>query len=185
MTKNRVVDIDELEREYIYDQGTPPVSFTDLARRHGVARNTVSVPGTKRGWYEKRKAFRVALGMKVTEAMGDQWVALEAALTERLMSSGLAYLSKWEKALADDKITVSTRDALGVAAMLRTLAKDKGAEIGPDDMPRFVGPEDEEQKDPDEYRRALEAIRRIEAGETESDDASDPEEASPAGTRSN
>lgn len=173
MTRNQKVNPEELEREYIYDQGTPPVSFSQLAERHGVTRSTVADRGIKGRWFERRKAFREQLGMKVTEAMGDEWVRLEAAVRERLMTLGLAYLARYEKDLAEDKVSISTRDMIGVAAMLRTLSQDAATARVNGEEVSLIDP-DNAHLDPDSYRRALRTIERLEAGD-EPFDAEDPE----------
>jgi hypothetical protein len=186
VTRSMKVDPEQLEREYIYDAGTPPISFTDLAKHHGVARNTVAERGIKGGWFAKRKAFRESLGMKVTEAMGEEWVALEAAVRERLMTSGLNYLAQWEKKLAEGELPITTKDALGVAAMLRGLTKDgiNGA-VNPEGEIRTIDPDSERHLPPDEYRRALDAIRELEAGSNDPVDAPDAEASGAEGTRPN
>lgn len=177
VTRNRKIDPAILEREYIYDAATPPVSFSQLAERHGLARNTVAEKGVKGRWFERRKEFRESLGIKVTEAMGEEWVRFETAAREKLMSLGMSYIEKYEAALKADEVKVSTRDMLGIAAMLRTFigdaaqAKTKGEEV-------LLDP-DTSDIAPDEYRRALAAIEQIESGGA--DDAAAAEAAGPPG----
>jgi len=127
MTRNRKVDPEVLEREYIYDSGTPPISYTELAAKYGLARNTVAEKGIRGRWFERREEFRKTLGIKVTEALGEEWVRFETAAREKLMALGMTYVEKYAKALEDGEIKVSTRDMLGVAAMLRTLMGDAAA----------------------------------------------------------
>jgi hypothetical protein len=135
MTRLRKVDPEVLEREYIYDASTPPISFTGLAEKYGLARNTVAEKGLRGHWYERRKAFREQLGVKVVDALGDQWVRYETAVREKLMDGAVQYIDKWIEALKAGDVTVSTRDMLGVAAMLRafladsTAAKTNGEEV--------------------------------------------------------
>ncbi len=127
MTHNRKIDPEVLEREYIFDSGNPPISYRDLAKKHGLAYNTVALKATKGRWYKRRIEFREKLGMKTVEQLGEQWVRFETAVRERAMAIGIEYLEKYAKALSDDSITVSTRDMLGVAAMLRAYTSDANA----------------------------------------------------------
>lgn len=127
MTRNRKVDPEVLEREYIYDSGTPPISYTDLATKYGLARNTVAEKGIRGRWYERREEFRKTLGMKVTEALGEEWVRFETAAREKAMDIGLQVLTKFEEQLKDPEFKVSTRDMVAVASMMRTLGMDAAA----------------------------------------------------------
>lgn len=160
MTRNRKVDPLVLEHEYIYDSASPPISFTGLAERHGLARNTVAEKARLGRWYERREEFRRQLGVKTVEALGEQWVRFETATREKLMAIGLAYIERYAAALADPEFKVSTRDLLGVAAMMRTylsdaaVAKTNGEEV-------LLDPETADL-DPAVARRVL---RVLEAGE--------------------
>lgn len=174
MTRNRKVDPDVLEHEYIYSD--PPISFTDLAEKHGLARNTVAVKGIKGRWFERREEFRRTLGLKVSEALGEEWVRLETAAREKAMSIGVKVLDKFEKQLADPDFKVATRDMVAVAAMIRTLAADAIAAKGTEEV--LLDP-DTSDIHPDEYRRALRVIEQIESGGT--DDAPAAAEAGAAG----
>jgi hypothetical protein len=173
VTRNRKIDPEVLEREYIFDAATPPISFSGLAEKYGLARNTVAEKGVKGRWFERRKEFREQLGMKVTEALGDQWVRYETAVREKMMSGFVVYIEKWVAAVDAGEIKVSTRDMLGVAAALRTFMADALAAKPSEEV--LLDP-DTSDIGPDEYRRALAAIEQIESG-----GADDAEAAAPAG----
>jgi len=159
MTRNRKVDPEVLEREYIYDSGTPPISYTELAAKYGLARNTVAEKGIRGRWFERREEFRKTLGIKVTEALGEEWVRFETAAREKLMALGMTYVEKYAKALEDGEIKVSTRDMLGVAAMLRTLMGDAAAAKPTEEV--LLDPDADLA--PDEARRLLAGIERVES----------------------
>lgn len=180
MTRNRKVDPDVLEREYIYDTANPPVSFTGLAERHGLARNTVAEKALRGRWFERRKEFRESLGVKVTEALGDQWAKLEAATREKLMSLGSTYLDQYLKKLMAEEIPLTTRDALGVASMMRTLMNDAANAKTNQDGEVSLHDPDTVDLSPDAYRRALETIERAERGQL-GPGPDDAGEAPPAG----
>lgn len=159
MTRNRKVDPDVLEHEYIYSD--PPISFTALAEKHGVARNTVAAKGIKGNWFQRREDFRKSLGLKVSEALGEEWVRFETAAREKAMNIGVKVLEKFEAQLEDPEFKVSTRDMVAVAAMMRTLASDAAAAKGTEEV--LLDP-DTSDIHPDEYRRALRVIEQIESG---------------------
>ncbi len=132
MTRNRKVDPAVLEREYVYDTGSPPISFTALAERHEVARNTVANYGIKGGWFEKRQQFRQTLGMKVTEAMGEKSLEFAVAAREKSMVIGLKVLEKFEQQLDDPDFKIKASEMVAVAAMLRQLGVDAAANVSTD-----------------------------------------------------
>jgi len=157
MTRARKVDPAVLEREYIFDSGNPPVSLTDLADKYGMARSGIADKARTGRWYERRIEFREQLGEKVVAALGDKWVAYETATREKMMNVGLKYLDKYVEALDRDEIKVSTRDMLGMAAMIRTLLGD--AAVNPRGEEALLDP-DTAPLSPDYYRHALTVIER-------------------------
>jgi len=161
MTRNRKIDPEVLEREYVYDSGTPPISFSGLAEKYGLARNTVAEKGIKGRWYERRKEFREQLGMKTVEALGDQWVRYETAVREKAMVIAVEYLEKYAKALTDGEIKVGTRDMLGVVAMLRTLMTDAAARATTEEV--LLDPDTADLK-PEHFQRAIDVLDRLELG---------------------
>ena len=127
MTRLRKVEPEVLEREYVFDAANPPVSLTELAERHGLARSGVAEKARLGRWYERREEFRRQLGEKAVEKLGEEWVRFETASRERMLSIGLDYLNKYAEALTNGDIKVSTRDMLGVASMVRALIGDAAA----------------------------------------------------------
>lgn len=170
MTRNRKVDPELLEREYIYDTANPPVSFTQLAERHGLARNTVAEKATKGRWFERRQEFRRQIGEKAVEALGEQWVRFETATREKLMSLGLEYMGKYAEKLTAGEIPITTRDMLGIAAMMRTLMGDTAAAKTNGEEVALYDPSTTDL-DPDEARRILAAIESGSNGDGEAEAA--------------
>jgi hypothetical protein len=127
VTRNPKYDWTAIEREYIFDAGSPPVSYDDLVAKYGMARSGLSEIARKGRWYERREEFRQQLGVKAVERLGEEWVRFETATREKMMTVGIAYLDKYQKALEAGEIKVSTRDMVQIAAMLRTLTQDATA----------------------------------------------------------
>lgn len=184
MTRQRKLDMDEVEREYIYDASPNPVSFSQLAAKHNVARNTIAEPGTKGRWYERRQEFRRQLGIKATEALAEEWVQFESAMRAKTTSVGLKYLDMYEKALDAGEIKMNTRDMLGMAAMLRAYAQDAASSAMTNEAGevKIIDP-DTHVFDPDTARRALAAVeamehRRLGDGESGSDQGTPKKRAS-------
>ena len=174
MTRNRKVDPEVLEREYIFDPNPDPVSLTQLADRHGLARSGVAEKALRGRWYERRKEFRAQLGEKVVAKLADEWVGMDTAVREQMMQTGLKYLGKFAEALENGDIKVNTRDMLGIAAMVRQLLLDtanrpKGEEALIDPTNVTFGE--------DSARAFLEEIKRLEAGQVDDDG----DESGPAG----
>lgn len=178
MTRQRKVDPELLRREYIYDSANPPISFTQLAEKHGLARSGVADRGIKEKWYEQRQQFRETLGIKTVEALGETWVKFETATREKMMTVGLKYLDEYAKALEGGEIKVSTRDMLGIAAMVRALMGDAATAA-----PSEGGLLDPDSADltPDAIRAGLRRLELLEAGMTddgpEPDSSTEPAEA--------
>lgn len=175
MTRLRKVDPEVLEREYVYDAANPPVSITQLAERHGLARSGVAEKAMRGRWYERRQEFRQQLGEKAVEKLGEQWVRFETATRERMMSIGLDYLNKYAEALQNGEVKVSTRDMLGVAAMVRALLGDAAAAKTDGEEVALYDP-DTTDLDPDVARRVLAAL---EPGPARPPEAPSPAESGP------
>lgn len=183
MTKLRKYDPEVLEREYIYDSSQKGISISLLAEKHGMARSGLADMAMKGRWYEKRKTFREQLGMRVIDAMGEEWAQYGAAVREKQMAIAMTYLDKYSDALDSGEIKMNTRDALGMMSAIRTFVQDAAA----------TAPGEEALIDPDavtldasEYRRALASIEQIEAGiADERDDAADLEATGTEGSRQN
>lgn len=127
MTRQRKVDPEVLEREYIYDSGNPPISYTGLAAKYGLARNTVAEKAIRGRWFERREEFRASLGMKVTEKLGEEWVRFETAAREKSMQVGLKIITKVEEMLDSGELKPTVRDMIAAASMVRQLAVDATA----------------------------------------------------------
>ena len=156
-----------LEREYVYSE--PPISLTDLADKYGLARSNVAGKANAGRWTEKRDEFRLRLAQKTREALSEKWVEAETAHREKILQTGAKYLDLYVKALDSGEIKVSTRDMLGVAAMMRTYLSDIKSEAVPDAV--VVNPDGEVDFDsPDAARQAIEYAKRLMSGKPESDD---------------
>lgn len=181
MTRARKFDWDVIEREYIYDSGTPPISLTDLAERHGAARSGLTEIARRGRWFERREEFRKMLGIKATEKLGEEWVRFETAVREKAMNVGLKYLEAFEKALADGEIKVNTRDMVAVAGMLRVLTADAATARTNGEEVDLIDP-DTAVMDPDTARRALNALEAMEARRVGPGAVEDAEAERPSGT---
>lgn len=185
MTRARKVDPAILEREYIYDSSNPPISITGLADKYGMARSGIADKARNGHWYEKRQEFRQQLGEKVVASLTDEWAEFETTVRKKMMEMGTAYLDQYMVKLVAGEVKVSTRDALGIAAMLRTLIGDAAASSLPEHT--LIDPE-EVTLPPEAYRDAVEVLKRqLEAGEvpdadTRPFDADGDAEAGPEGT---
>ena len=176
MTRNRKIDPAVLEREYIFDSGNPPISLTQLSDKYGLARSGVADKARAGRWYERRIEFREQLGEKVVAALGDKWVDYETAQRQRMLDIGMKYLDKYAEALDAGEIKPTTRDMLGMAAMIRTLFGDVASSgVGEEEL---IDP-DAAQLSPEYYRRALQVIESqlddsgsVDAGEAEATSAS-------------
>ncbi len=159
MTRQRKYDYEALRAEYI--QAKTPISYTDLADKHGLSRSLLTDRGAREGWTAQRDAFREALGIKVTEAMTDQIAKFQIALHEKSIAVGLKYLDQYAAALDAGEIKMSTRDMVAVAAMVRVLTADAAASRQPGED--GVISEDAPMS-PDAIRKA---ILQLEAGEVD------------------
>lgn len=158
-----------LEREYVYSE--PPISLTDLADKHGLARSNVAAKAQVGKWYEKREEFRARLAEKTREALAEKWVQAETDYREKLLKVGATYLDAFVKAMDEGEIKVNTKDMLGIAAMMRTIMGDIKAEGAPDTV---VVTEDGDVQfaDPDEAKVAMAKLTKLlESGEEEDVDS--------------
>lgn len=180
MTSRTKFDYETLKREYIYSAESPPISYTDLADKHGMSRSLIADRGTKEGWYEQRVEFRKNLGIKTTEAMTDQITKYQMATRQKMMDVALTYLDQYEKALKGGEIKVSTRDMVQIAAMLRTLVGDAINNAAGEEG--LIDP-DTVELTPDALRRGL---AQLDAGTAdERPDEDDPAEEPAQATRPN
>ena len=82
----------------------------------------------------------------------------ETATREKLMQVGLTYMTQYIKALEDGKVEISTRDFLGMAAMLRTFLQDASTAAAPERQ--LIDPE-AVVIDPNEARQIVAKITRF------------------------
>src|ERR1700675_4349473 len=104
MTRARKVDPAVLEHEYVYDPNPKPVSITDLAARYGLARSGVADKAISGKWLAERQEFRSAVGMKVTEAMADEWAVYATAQRSKMVEVAVATLDAYQKRLEAGEI---------------------------------------------------------------------------------
>ena len=150
---------DVLENEYVYAE--PSVSFDDLATKYGLSRSNIAAKARVGQWTKKREDFRRRLREETRAAMAERWSEFQTANYERLMKMAAAYLDQYQKALDEGEIKVSTRDMLGIAAMMRTYLTDMTEQPAVD--PRLVNPDDDEI-DPENAAEAIIKIRQLMAG---------------------
>lgn len=131
MTRNQKVPTEVLRREYVFDSATPPVSITELADRHGLARSGVAAKATetKPTWYEQREEFRRQIGEKVIANMADDWAVIHKARFEKMVQAMTMTLDKYIERLNSGEVKPTTRDAVAVVAALRVLQADERAAL--------------------------------------------------------
>ena len=157
---------DVLEREYVYSD--PPLSISDIAERHGLARSNVASKAGAGNWFEKREEFRRRLASETRDAMAEKWSEMQIAVYERGAKLALKYFDIYEKALDEGEIKPTTRDMLGVAAMMRTFTSDmvekpvSSVVVDPTTGEIFEGNEDE-------ARAAVATVKALIAGKKEAD----------------
>jgi hypothetical protein len=155
---------DVMEREYVY--ADPPISYTDLAEKYGLARSNVAAKAEAGNWFKKREEFRRKVSEETRDAMAEKWAEMQIAIYERLGKLAVKYIDKYEKALdaEDSKIPISTKDMLGMASMVRTLTTDMAARpvsnlvVDPSTGEVFEG-------DEAEARAAIAKVKALMAGE--------------------
>lgn len=158
---------DVLEREYVYSD--PPLSISDLAERHGLARSNVAAKATAGNWFQKREEFRRRLAEETRDALAEKWAEMDIAVHERAAKLAVKYFDIYEKALDSGEIKPSTRDMLGVAAMMRTYTQDmvekpvSNVVVDPQTGEIFDGTAED-------ARAAIEKVKALIAGKAEGDD---------------
>lgn len=154
---------DVLEREYVYSD--PPLSITDLAEKHGLARSNVAAKANAGKWYEKRQEWQRRLKDETRNALAEKWADSQVALYERLAKTATKYLDKFDEALEKDDFKVSTRDMVAIAAMMRTISTDMANKpvsnpVSDDDDDTFEGTVED-------AKAVIERIKRLRSGEPE------------------
>jgi hypothetical protein len=162
MTRLRKSDPEALRQEYVY--ADPPISITELADRHGLARSGVADKARIGHWFKDREEFRNKVTTDVTAALAEKWAEFQVANYERLMKVAADYLDTYQKELAEGTIKVNTRDMLGIAAMMRTFLSDMTKQPL-DSGTTVIGPDGEEFSGTDaEARSVIEEVKRLMAG---------------------
>lgn len=175
MSPARKVDPALLEREYVYDSATPPISITALADKHGLARSGVADMARRANpsWYQQRKEIRLTIGEKVIDAMTDRWVETDGLIRDRMLEVSIKMLDQAETDIADGKIKVrSVRDLATVVAAIRTLLGDKAiAEAAKN--PRTVIDLESVALSPEKLAEMLPLLKRLTAGEPPGEEDAD------------
>ena len=150
---------DVLENEYVYAE--PSISFDDLATKYGLSRSNIAAKARVGQWTKKREDFRRRLREETRAALAERWAEFQTANYERLMKMAAAYLDQYQAALEAGDIKVSTRDMLGIAAMMRTYLSDMTEQ--PVSDPKTVNL-DGEEIDPSDADAVIAQVRRLMAG---------------------
>lgn len=153
---------DVLEREYVY--ADPPISITDLAERHGLARSGVADKARAGRWFEKREEFRRKLADQTRDALAEKWAESQIALYERLAKTSTKYLDMFDSALDAGEVKVNTRDMIAIAAMMRTISTDMANRPVSNAVPED-GESDTFEGSAEEARAMIEKIKRLASGE--------------------
>jgi hypothetical protein len=132
MTRNPSSDPQQLEREYVY--APEPISFSELADRHGLARSNVADKARIGQWYKKRQEYQRQVSRSVVEAMGEKWAQQGVALREKVIHAAETTLDKYIELLDNDKIKPDAKDAATMAAVVRTFLADIAEAAKPNQM---------------------------------------------------
>jgi hypothetical protein len=178
MTRNRAIDPAVLEREYVFDPKDPGISITDLAEKYGLARSGVAAKATTGKWFEKRTEFRKELSAKTREALAQKWVAFETETREKMLKAAGASLDSYMAALAEGKITVSSKDAVQWVGAMRVLLGDQREEHTAAGA-RDVTPD--EDLSPEGFREAVQQLQKMIGAGTQKEGADGSSNGSLAG----
>jgi hypothetical protein len=167
MSRARQFDRSLLEREYIYDAATPPISITALADKHGMNRGHLADLSRRGKWYEKRKAVRLTIGDKVLEAMTDQWAESQTAIRNRMLEVNMKLLAEAEKAIAAGEVKITrVADVTTIIAAMRVLLGDQAVEEANKDENKIIDV-NTTPADPAAMAEMLPLLKRLMAGEEE------------------
>ena len=118
---NPKVDYAALEREYI----SGSLSIRALAAKHGMSWGSVAVQYRKRGWKEKRIAFRSKASDKMIERDSTKMVQDTEALEFEQIQAARAIIFAGLEAIRNKEVTVQPRDMMQAADVIqRRLGKD-------------------------------------------------------------
>jgi len=173
MTRARKFDPTLLEREYVYDSATPPVSLTGLADRHGMNRGHLSDMARRGEWYTKRKEIRKTVGEKVLDAMTDRWAETQTLIRDRMLEMSVKMLDAAEKALADGEIKITKpTDVATIIATMRVLLGDQAVDEARKNGPTVIDMETVTLT-PEKMAEMLPLLKQLAAGK-EADDSTGP-----------
>jgi len=175
MTRARKVDPALLEREYVYDSSTPPISLTQLSDQHGISRSHVADMARRGGWYGKRKEIRTTVGEKVLDAMTDRWAETQTLIRDRMLEMSVKMLDAAEKALdaGEIKITKPT-DVATIVATMRVLLGDQAVDQANKNGPTVIDME-AVTLTPEKLAEMMPLLKQLVSGE-EADDSTGPEQ---------
>lgn len=158
-----------LEREYVYDSATPPVSITQLADNHGMARSHLADMARRGKWYEKRKEVRLTVGEKVLDAMTDQWAETQTIIRNRMLELSIKLLDQAEKAVeaGDIKIT-RIADIATIVATARVLLGDQAVDESRKNGPTIIDMNAVDM-DPAKMAEMLPLLKQLMAGKEPDD----------------
>jgi len=175
VTRARKVDPALLEREYVYDSATPPVSITALADSHGIARSHVADMARRGKWYEKRKEIRTTVGEKVLDAMTDRWAETQTLIRDRMLEMSVKMLDAAELALANGEIKITKpTDVATIVATMRVLLGDQAVDQANKNGPTVIDME-AVTLTPAKLEEMMPLLKQLVAGR-EADDNTGPEQ---------
>lgn len=164
MTRARKADPALLEREYVYDSGNPPISITQLADNHGMARSNIADMARRGKWYEKRKEVRLTVGEKVLDAMTDRWAETQTVIRDRMLELSIKLLDQAEKAVAAGEIKITrVADIQSIVATARVLLGDQAVSEANKNGPTIIDME-AVVMDPQKMAEMLPLLKQLAAG---------------------
>lgn len=182
MTRARKIDPALLEREYVYDSATPPISITMLADNHGMARSHIADMARRGKWYEKRKEVRLTIGSKVLDAMTDRWAETQTVIRDRMLELSIKMLDQAEKALSDGDIKFTrVADIATTVATIRVLLGDQAVDEASKNGPTIIDMSTVDM-DPTKMAEMLPLLKQLMARTEEASDDSSASESGHART---
>lgn len=180
MTRARKANQEELARRYIFDSGSPPITFSELSAETGLSRPYLvemgvrgagtSMPG--KSWTEQRKEYRLTVGEKVLNALADEWADTQVLLQKRMLETAVKMLDQFDRELADGKIALSARDYPMILNSIRTMLGDVAAGSQRDE-PKLINPDDV-PIDPKKLAEALPMLKQLVEGGGNGTGAAEP-----------
>lgn len=114
------VDYDLLESEYV----TGDVSLRELGRRHDISYSAIADQSRKRGWDDKRSAYRDSLARRTYEHTADKWAHQRSEINDELIKVQLATIRAYARQLVAGNVDLSVKDmTLAVNQLLLLLGE--------------------------------------------------------------